>query len=154
MGMSRSLAGVLFARSLGTHLFCSFLGRSPLTGPNPAAGFFSGNVAVVHSIIGEITDSSNQAIAFPIYGLCWPLGAIIGYVAHYLLCVSMSALNVLLDFRPLLGGTFSNPAEKYPQFFDIELFRAYPYLLPSLIAASVAAFGAIFGFFFLEEVGG
>lgn len=78
MGMSRSLAGVLFARSLGTHLFYSFLGRSPLTGPNLAAGFFSGNVAVVHSIIGEITDSTNQAIAFPIYGLCWPLGAIIG----------------------------------------------------------------------------
>ncbi|THG99630.1 hypothetical protein EW026_g2730 [Hermanssonia centrifuga] len=110
MGFSQSLAGVLFARSL--------------------AGFFSGNVAVVHSIIGEITDSTNQATAFPIYGLCWPLGAIIG---------------------PLLGGTFSNPAVKYPRLFNTQLFRTYPYLLPSLTAALVAALGAIFGYFYLEE---
>lgn len=41
-------------------------------------GLFSGNVAVIHSVLGEITDSSNQATAFPLYGLCWPLGGIIG----------------------------------------------------------------------------
>ena len=46
--------------------------------PNPG-GLFSGNVAVIHSVLGEITDSTNQATAFPLYGLCWPLGAIIGY---------------------------------------------------------------------------
>ena len=45
--------------------------------PNPG-GLFSGNVAVIHSVLGEITDSTNQATAFPLYGLCWPLGAIIG----------------------------------------------------------------------------
>jgi hypothetical protein len=44
------------------------------------AGLFSGNVAVLHSVLGELTDASNQAIAFPIYGLTWPLGAIIGFV--------------------------------------------------------------------------
>lgn len=42
------------------------------------AGLFSGNVAVMHSVLAEITDSSNQAVAYPIYGLCWPLGVIIG----------------------------------------------------------------------------
>lgn len=46
------------------------------------AGLFSGNVAVMHSVLGELTDSTNQAVAFPIYGLCWPLGVIIGYVAQ------------------------------------------------------------------------
>lgn len=51
-----------------------------------------------------------------------------------------------------MGGTFSNPAEKYPALFNYALFRTYPYLLPSLTAASVAACGAIFGFFYLEEV--
>lgn len=53
---------------------------------------------------------------------------------------------------PLLGGTFSNPAEKYPSLFDYPIFRTYPYLLPSLIAALVALIGAVFGFFCLEEV--
>lgn len=107
----------------------------------------------MHSIIGEITDSTNQATAFPIYGLCWPLGAIIGYVARLHLQRGVDPTLIrLICSRPLLGGTFSNPAVKYPQFFDYELFRAYPYLLPSAIAAFVAALGAIFGFFFLEEV--
>ncbi|KAK7693338.1 hypothetical protein QCA50_002906 [Cerrena zonata] len=66
LGLSNSLIGVLIARALG--------------------GFFSGNIAVIHSVLGEITDSTNQAIAFPIYGLCWPFGAIVG---------------------PLIGGTLS-----------------------------------------------
>jgi hypothetical protein len=34
----------------------------------------------MHSVLGELTDSTNQAIAFPIYGLVWPVGAIIGCV--------------------------------------------------------------------------
>ncbi|KAH8107026.1 MFS general substrate transporter [Cristinia sonorae] len=110
LGVSHSLFGVLLARSLG--------------------GLFSGNIAVIHSVLGEITDSTNQAIAFPIYGLCWPLGSIIG---------------------PLIGGTLSNAATKFPQYFDIEVFRLYPYLLPSLVAGAIALFGAIGGFFCLEE---
>ncbi|KIP09075.1 hypothetical protein PHLGIDRAFT_103288 [Phlebiopsis gigantea 11061_1 CR5-6] len=110
MGLSKSLFGVIFARSL--------------------AGLFSGNGAVANSVLGEITDSTNQALAFPLYGLCWPLGAIIG---------------------PLIGGTFSNPAEAYPSLFDTQLWRQYPYLLPSAIAAALAACGAVFGYFAFEE---
>ena len=41
---------------------------------------------------------------------------------------------------------------KYPRLFDIELFRAFPYLLPAMIAAIVAVLGALMGFFFLDEV--
>jgi hypothetical protein len=44
------------------------------------AGLAAGNVAVIHSVLGELTDSTNQDIAFPIYGLTWPVGTIIGYV--------------------------------------------------------------------------
>ncbi|TCD61670.1 hypothetical protein EIP91_008092 [Steccherinum ochraceum] len=110
LGVSNSLFAVLLARCLG--------------------GLFSGNIAVIHSVLGEITDATNQAIAFPIYGLCWPLGSIVG---------------------PLIGGTFSNAATKYPQLFNIEIFHLYPYLLPCLIAGALALFGAIGGFFCLEE---
>lgn len=41
-------------------------------------GFFSGNTAVIYSVLGEITDSTNQAIAFPVFALAWPFGSIIG----------------------------------------------------------------------------
>ena len=57
-GLSKSLAMMLFARAL--------------------AGLCSGNTAVIHAVVGELTDSSNQAAALPLYGLVWPLGSIIG----------------------------------------------------------------------------
>ncbi|KAI0079970.1 MFS general substrate transporter [Panus rudis PR-1116 ss-1] len=110
LGFSRSLFGVLVARFLG--------------------GFFSGNIAVIHSVLAEITDATNQAIAFPIYGLCWPLGSIIG---------------------PLIGGSFSKPAEKFPAWFSYDFLREYPYFLPCLLAGALAIVGTILGFFFLEE---
>jgi len=66
----------------------------------------------------------------PIYALCWPLGAIIG---------------------PILGGTFSNPADRFP-LLDIPLLRQFPYAMPSLISAAFSAFGATLAYFLMEEV--
>ncbi|KAH7909720.1 major facilitator superfamily domain-containing protein [Hygrophoropsis aurantiaca] len=109
-GLSKSLTSVLVARCLG--------------------GLFSGNVAVIHSVLGEITDATNQAVAFPIYGLIWPLGSIIG---------------------PLIGGSFSHPASKYPKLFGYEFLRNYPYFLPCFIAAAIAIVGVLLGYIFLEE---
>jgi hypothetical protein len=43
-----------------------------------AGGFFSGNTAVIYSVLGEITDSTNQAIALPIFAVAWPVGSVIG----------------------------------------------------------------------------
>jgi MFS family permease len=57
-GLSRSLVWAVISRSL--------------------AGALSGNVAVVQSVIGEITDETNQGAAFPLAGLSWSLGCIIG----------------------------------------------------------------------------
>ncbi|KAI0063464.1 MFS general substrate transporter [Artomyces pyxidatus] len=109
-GLSNSFVGVLLVRCI--------------------AGLFSGNIAVVQSVLGELTDSSNQAIAYPIFGLTWPLGSIIG---------------------PLIGGSFSNPATNFPDLFDTYFFRTYPYFLPGCIAALVSIIGMIFGYIFLEE---
>ncbi|KAI0807132.1 MFS general substrate transporter [Fomes fomentarius] len=120
MGVSSTLSGVLFARSLG--------------------GLFSGNVAVIHSVLGEITDSSNQATAFPLYGLCWPLGGIIGH-----------ARLPRIQISPLMGGLLSNPATKFPGLFDVPLFRRYPYLLPCIAATSIAWTGCVYGFFYFKE---
>ncbi|KAG6379111.1 major facilitator superfamily domain-containing protein [Boletus reticuloceps] len=109
-GLSKSLASVLIARCIG--------------------GLFSGNVAVIHSLLGEITDPSNQADVFPIYGIMYPIGTIIG---------------------PLIGGSFSHPADKYPQFFNTGFWKEYPYLLPCLTAAIIAIIGVALGYAFLEE---
>ncbi|KAI0831192.1 MFS general substrate transporter [Trametes gibbosa] len=109
-GISTTLSGLIMARCL--------------------SGFFSGNIAVIHSVLGEITDASNQAVAFSLYGLCWPLGSIIG---------------------PLMGGLLSNPATKFPQWFDTPFLHKYPYFLPCFAAAVIAFAGCIYGYFYLGE---
>ena len=53
---------------------------------------------------------------------------------------------------PLIGGTFSSPASTFPNLFNHDFFRSYPYFLPGCIASVICLTGAIFGFVFLEEV--
>ncbi|KAG2115131.1 major facilitator superfamily domain-containing protein [Suillus discolor] len=125
-GLSKSLASVLVARCLG--------GEHSIPAPklisNSVGGLFSGNIAVIHSVLGEITDSTNQMVAFPIYGLAWPIGSIIG---------------------PLMGGAFSHPALKYPEILGYQFLKDYPYFLPCFIASTFAIIGVSLGFIFLEE---
>ncbi|KAF8163161.1 major facilitator superfamily multidrug-resistance, DHA1 sub-family [Crassisporium funariophilum] len=94
------------------------------------AGLFSGNVAVIPSILCEITDQTNQAFAFPFFGFWWPVGAIIG---------------------PLIGGFFSNPATRYPRYFDYDFLRVYPYFLPCLLVSSFSFLAFVTSWFLLEE---
>ncbi|KAK7440177.1 hypothetical protein VKT23_017120 [Stygiomarasmius scandens] len=108
-GLSTSLTELLLSRSL--------------------AGLFAGTAAVNHAILGEITDHTNQASAFPIYGLVWPLGGIIG---------------------PLIGGALSEPAKKY-EFFRNTIFDTHPYFLPCLIAGCVSLVGFLLAYICLEE---
>lgn len=44
------------------------------------AGLCSGNSAVSLSVVGELTDDTNVGLAMSIYGISWPIGAIIGCV--------------------------------------------------------------------------
>jgi hypothetical protein len=53
---------------------------------------------------------------------------------------------------PLIGGTFSSPANTFPNLFNHAFFRAYPYFLPGCIASVICLTGVIFGYVFLEEV--
>ncbi|KAF9061692.1 MFS general substrate transporter [Rhodocollybia butyracea] len=109
-GLSSSLTDMLIARAVG--------------------GIFGGTMSAVQSVVGEITDASNQAAAFPVYGLVWPIGGIIG---------------------PFIGGVLSNPADKYGSFFQDSIFHKHPYFLPCLVAGTIALCGVVFAYFFLEE---
>ncbi|KZP26895.1 MFS general substrate transporter, partial [Athelia psychrophila] len=93
------------------------------------SGLSSGNAAVMQSFVSEITDSSNFGLAAPLFGLSWPIGSIIG---------------------PLLGGTFSTPAEKYT-WLDVSFLRKYPYFLPGGISSVVTFIAVIVGYFMLRE---
>lgn len=117
--------------SISTILFGLTSNLSQILITRCLAGTFSGIAAVLHSVLGELTDQSNQALAFPIYGLFWPLGNIVG---------------------PLIGGSLANPAEKYPRIFgSIAFLIHYPYFLPCFFSGIVAFSTAIFAFLFLHE---
>lgn len=55
--------------------------------------------------------------------------------------------------RPFIGGTFANPATRFPDSLGkIQILREFPYLLPCAIAAALAFAGFVFGFLGLKEV--
>ncbi|KAJ3114597.1 hypothetical protein HDU96_001899 [Phlyctochytrium bullatum] len=94
-------------------------------------GFLNGNVGVAKCVMGEITDSTNQAKGFSIFGLMWGIGMICG---------------------PVLGGFLSNPTVVFPGVFGgCTFLEANPYFLPCLISAIISMIGFFIGFFYLEE---
>ncbi|KAH9484153.1 Major facilitator-type transporter psiT2 [Psilocybe cubensis] len=110
LGFAASLPAILLSRSL--------------------AGICSGIAAVLHAVLGELTNPSNQATAFPIYGLFWPLGNIVG---------------------PLIGGALADPAAQFPGVFDYPFFRDYPYFLPCFVTGMFALLVGVLVACYLEE---
>ncbi|TPX37689.1 hypothetical protein SmJEL517_g00556 [Synchytrium microbalum] len=94
-------------------------------------GFLNGNIGVAKCVMGEVTDSTNQAKGFSIFGLVWGVGSIMG---------------------PVIGGVLAKPAEKWPEIFaPFPLLVKYPYLLPCIVSAFISCIGLVVGCVFLEE---
>ncbi|KAE9405880.1 MFS general substrate transporter [Gymnopus androsaceus JB14] len=125
---------VILVGTLGVALSTMYFGLSSsltdLLISRAIAGIFGGTVSVVQSMVGEITDASNQAAAFPVYGLVWPIGGITG---------------------PLIGGVLSNPADKYGSLFQDSVFSRHPYFLPCLVAGIIALLGVFAAYIYLNE---
>ncbi|KIJ44207.1 hypothetical protein M422DRAFT_67512 [Sphaerobolus stellatus SS14] len=109
-GLSRTLISILITRCL--------------------AGALAGNVATMQAMLTEMSDASNQAFMLPAYGLCWPVGSIIG---------------------PLIGGAFSRPAERFSIFKGSKFFIEFPYFLPCFISSIFALGTVVVGYFCLDE---
>ncbi|KAJ1892107.1 hypothetical protein LPJ81_005618, partial [Coemansia sp. IMI 209127] len=95
------------------------------------AGLLAGNVAVIKTIISEISDDSNRARMMAFLPLMWNIGTVVGAA---------------------VGGIFADPVHQYPSVFgDIQLFRNYPYLLPCAMGCSTTLFGLVMGTFKFKE---
>ncbi|KAL9714493.1 hypothetical protein Ac2012v2_002808 [Leucoagaricus gongylophorus] len=94
-------------------------------------GIFNGSIGVSKTIIVELSDSTNMGDALSMMPFMWSSGVTIG---------------------PLIGGVFSKPATRWPNFFgSFALFREYPYLLPCLTAAIISFSTCLIGFLGLKE---
>ncbi|KAJ6579953.1 major facilitator superfamily domain-containing protein [Mycena vulgaris] len=100
---------VILAGALGTTLVSSLFGLSrsfpQILALRAITGLSVGNSSVYQTILAELTDTTNRASAYPIYGGIYPLGATVG---------------------PLIGGFFSNLATKYPTYFGYSFLEAHP----------------------------
>jgi MFS family permease len=97
------------------------------------SGLLNGNLGVVKTYLGEVTDKTNQARAISFLSLSWGIGSIVG---------------------PLAGGFLSQPTLKYDWWPDNilhGLLHTYPFLLPSLITSLITVVAFIMVYFFLPE---
>ncbi|KAI5990099.1 MFS general substrate transporter [Pisolithus albus] len=101
-----------------------------LVGSRCIAGALNGNVGVMKSIIGEITDTTNMAQAFALIPIVFFVGA---------------------SIAPLFGGGLVKPHDRWPELFSGSFWVQYPYFLPSLVSASFTAFSFLVTALFLKE---
>jgi len=66
-----------------------------------ATGVFNGNIGIIKSYLGKVTDSSNSSHAMALLSGAWSFGTIMA---------------------PMIGGFFSNPADQYPESFSQDSF--------------------------------
>ncbi|KAJ1917224.1 hypothetical protein IWQ60_007842 [Tieghemiomyces parasiticus] len=94
-------------------------------------GMLNGNASSVKTMVGELTDESNQAKGFSLLPFCWHTGSVIG---------------------PVLGGLLADPVEHYPSLFGQSvLFRTYPYLLPCLVCSALSLLAWVLNYLYLVE---
>jgi len=94
-------------------------------------GAFCGNMGVTKTLLGEITDSTNQARGFSLIAVAYSVGMFVG---------------------PAFGGYLSSPAAKYPAIFgEVELFKSFPFLLPNLCLAMCGLLGFFMGLVVIKE---
>ena len=126
---------VLLIGLCGNAVTCALFGLSKTfyyaLGLRMLSGLLNGNVAVVKSMLGEITDDSNRGTAFAIWESAFGIGTIVG---------------------PVIGGFLVDPAKQFPYLFgNSEFLKTYPYFLPCLVSSIVSVIGAVMGLFYLEE---
>jgi MFS family permease len=125
---------VLLIGLLGVGISMNFFGFAKtlpqMIAARSIAGLMNANISVLKTVLGELTDETNQARAFSLLPLCYAFGAMIG---------------------PAMGGVLSDPTEQFPALRDIAFLKTYPYWLPCFCASLFNVIGLVAGFFFLKE---
>lgn len=109
-GTSRSFISLVLSRCIG--------------------GGMAGAWAAVKVMLGELTDKSNQHIAFSYLMIAHRVGQIVGLP---------------------IGGFLAHPDRSWPNRFGGEFWRTYPFALPCFVGAGFAFFAVLCGSVFVRE---
>lgn len=122
----------LFGLSISMYCFGLSRSFSGLVLSRALNGALNGNIGVIKSMMVEITDSpSSLAQAYAYMPIAWSSGGTIG---------------------PLIGGSLSRPADRFPNIFgDSQFLKTYPYFLPCAVPATFSILAWIVTFLFLQE---
>ncbi|KIM39253.1 hypothetical protein M413DRAFT_415849 [Hebeloma cylindrosporum] len=93
-------------------------------------GMLNGNIGVIKSTMGELTDTTNRAEAYALMTVVWALGGTLG---------------------PILGGSLTRPNERFPKVFTSQFWQEYPYFLPCLATSGFVFGNLIITSLFFEE---
>jgi len=93
-------------------------------------GMMNGNIGVIKSLVGDVTDSTNMTDAFSLLTAAWATGAVLG---------------------PFIGGLLCDPQKKWPNTFSAEFWANCPYFLPCACAALFSALVFVFTLIFMKE---
>ncbi|THH19232.1 hypothetical protein EW146_g1881 [Bondarzewia mesenterica] len=94
------------------------------------AGGANGNIAIMKSMVAEISDETNIAQAFSLMPVVWATGSTVG---------------------PFIGGVFSRPHDRFPDAFKNKFWKLYPYFLPCAVAAGYCMMSLLTTAAFLKE---
>ncbi|KAJ8595485.1 MFS general substrate transporter [Rhizopogon salebrosus TDB-379] len=94
-------------------------------------GALNGNVGVMKTMMGELTDSTNMAQGFAFIPIIWCVGSFVG---------------------PFIGGKLARPQDHWPAIFVHPFWGRYPYFLPCAVSACLLFLAFFVLLFFLEEV--
>ncbi|KAK1235353.1 hypothetical protein PQX77_001426 [Marasmius sp. AFHP31] len=96
-----------------------------------AQGLLNGNIGVIKTVLGELSDETNRASAFALISVAWTFGGTLG---------------------PVLGGLLANPATRWPNTFGkFPFFYEYPYFLPCAAAGLFSFMCFVSAFVGLKE---
>ncbi|KAF9560725.1 MFS general substrate transporter [Agrocybe pediades] len=93
-------------------------------------GLLNGNIGVMKSVMGELTDSTNRAEGFALMPVVWGAGATMG---------------------PLIGGSLSRPHERFPKLFSWTFWKEFPYFLPCLVGSAFTLASFLLTLFCFKE---
>ncbi|KAF9790416.1 member of major facilitator multidrug-resistance DHA1 sub-family [Thelephora terrestris] len=121
----------LFGLSLSMYCFALSKTFWGLVFSRALNGALNGNIGVIKSIVAEMTDHTNLALALSYQPIAWSTGVTLG---------------------PIIGGSLSRPAERFPHLFGNSKFlKEYPYFLPCAVPATFTVVAWLVTFFFLKE---